>query len=232
MLGGEGSCNRCAMEGEEELVHVLEERMLSDSSVDGCRCRCSPGGCTPFVVRMQEMQLSGDDELQIAANFTAYLKEYGNALQRRHYSAAIRFTTFQALGAAHTCTQKRSHRPREKEKLDAEDIVEIQDEYAELLGILESLVGEFEARAFESYDDAAAADAAADGLDGMITFWNGYWVSRMGEVLSELSRAGEASRCAAEDLGVVWKPQPERELHKKVKWKGWDYHFQRIEEIE
>lgn len=54
----------------------------------------------------------------------------------------------------------------------------------------------------------------------------------MSEVLSELSRAGEASKDAAEDLGVVWDPQTEREMYKKREWKGWDYYFQKIEEIE
>ncbi|OPB37029.1 hypothetical protein A0O28_0039410 [Trichoderma guizhouense] len=112
----------------------------------------------------------------------------------------------------------------------AEEIAEIQDEYAELLELLESLIEEFETT-FETFDEAT------DGLDSMITFWNGYWVWRMDEVLSELSRAGEASKAAAEDVGVVWDPQPERETHEREPHgrrdrKGWDYYFQQIEEIE
>ncbi|KAK4076279.1 hypothetical protein Trihar35433_2839 [Trichoderma harzianum] len=107
--------------------------------------------------------------------------------------------------------------------MDAEEIAEIQDEYAELLELLESLIEEFETHAFEAFD------AATDKLYSMNTFWNDHWVPRMSEIHSELSRAGEASRIAAEDVGVVWGPEPERESDE---WKGWDYYFQEIEEIE
>ncbi|KAM0247717.1 hypothetical protein ACHAQJ_009748 [Trichoderma viride] len=217
---GEGFSNRNARKGDEKLVRELEERMLLDHSVDSYHCQCSPGGCTPFAVRMKCMQL-GDDERDIATTFTTYLKAYGYALQREHYSAAIRFTTFHALGIAHTCICKEPY--EWWKKFDAEEIAEIQDEYAELLELMESMTEEFEAHACE------ALDAATDELDSMITFWNGYWVRRMSEVLSELSQAHEASKSAAEDLGVIWG-QPERETRRE--WEGWDYYFQRIKEIE
>ncbi|KAL7813628.1 hypothetical protein V8C44DRAFT_51302 [Trichoderma aethiopicum] len=206
-------------EGDEEVAQVLEERMLSCRLVDGCVCRCSLRGCTSFVERIKGLypQTVG---VEIVAKFTAYLKEYGNALQREHYHAAIRFTTFEGLGIAHTCIDRVSW---EKE-LDAEEISEIQDEYAELYEILESLVEEFEEHAFEAFD------AATDGVGSMIAFWNGYWVDRMQQVLSELSRAGEESKPAAEDLGVIWVREP-KELD-MPRWEGWNYYFRMIEEIE
>lgn len=225
-FGAEGLRNRCACEGDEELVRELEERMLMDDSVDKCICRCSLRGCTPFVVRLKHMRLV-DGDIDTAATLTTYLKEYGNKLRREQYYAAIRLITFDALGIAHTC-MCRVEFPRilRIQKLDAEEIEEIQDEYAKLLELLESLIGEFEKHAFETFD------AATDGLDSMINFWNGYWVRRMSEVRSELSRAGEANKMAAEDLGVVWGSRHESEMHEKPKWEGWDYYFQRIEEIE
>ncbi|PTB63178.1 hypothetical protein BBK36DRAFT_1171978 [Trichoderma citrinoviride] len=210
ILCGCGAGNRCAEESDEEVARVLEERMLSDRSVDGCHCLCSPGGCTPFVERMKEMGLR-NDELEIAARFTAYLEEYGNALQREHYQAAIRFTTFQALGIAHTCI--RISQPRYVHELVAEEIEDIQHEYAELSELLELLVEEFEAHAFEAFD------AATDGLDSMIAFWDGYWVDRM----------GDASKPAAEELGVVWVPEPDIT---PFEWRGWDFYFRCIEDIE
>ncbi|KAL6805884.1 hypothetical protein J3E68DRAFT_389700 [Trichoderma sp. SZMC 28012] len=215
--------NGYAREGDEELVRELEERMLMDDSVDSCNCRCSPRGCTPFVKRLKRIESTGD-EIDIATILTTYLKEYGNALRREHYCAAIRFTTFDALGIAHTC-RCRPHYERRR-KLDADEIAEIQNEYAELLELLESLIEEFETNALETFD------AATDGLDSMIAFWNGFWVRRMSEVLSELSRAGEASKAAAEDLGVVWGSQHEIKTYGPPKWEGWDYYFQQIEEIE
>ncbi|KAL6830734.1 hypothetical protein J3E69DRAFT_378851 [Trichoderma sp. SZMC 28015] len=127
--------NGYAREGDEELVRELEERMLMDDSVDSCNCRCSPRGCTPFVKRLKRIESTGD-EIDIATILTTYLKEYGNALRREHYCAAIRFTTFDALGIAHTC-RCRPHYERRR-KLDAEEIAEIQNEYAELLELLES----------------------------------------------------------------------------------------------
>ncbi|PTB75034.1 hypothetical protein M440DRAFT_1402596 [Trichoderma longibrachiatum ATCC 18648] len=206
-------------EGDEEVAQVLEERMLSCRLVDGCVCPCSLRGCTPFVERIKGLYPETVG-VEIVAKFTAYLKEYGNALQREHYHAAIRFTTFEGLGIAHTCIDKLSW---EKE-LGAEEISEIQEEYAELYEILESLVEEFEEHAFEAFD------AATDGVGSMIAFWNGYWVDRMQQVLSELSRAGEESKPAAEDLGVVWVREPDK--HSRPRWEGWDHYFRMIEEIE
>ncbi|PTB57555.1 hypothetical protein M431DRAFT_517204 [Trichoderma harzianum CBS 226.95] len=219
-FGAKRPASRRARGGDEKLVRELEERMLMDDSVDSCFCRCSIRGCTPFVVRLKRMRLT-DDTIGIATTYTTYLKEYGNALRREHHYAAIRSITFDALGIAHTCMCRKKFNINPE--LDAEEIAEIQDEYADLLELLESLIEEFETHAFETFDKAT------DGLDSMITFWNGHWVRRMSEIHSELSRAGEANKTAAEDVGVVWEPQPERETHE---WKGWDYYFQQIEEIE
>ncbi|QYS94435.1 hypothetical protein H0G86_001765 [Trichoderma simmonsii] len=224
MTGSKWLRNGWALEDDEEPVRELEERMLMDDSVDNCFCRCSLQGCTPFVTRLEFMRIIVC-KIDLATTFTTYLKEYGNTLRREHYYAAIRFITFDALGIAHTC-MCRAKSYEKPPKMDAEEIAEIQDEYAELLELLESLIEEFETHAFETFD------AATDGLDTMITFWNGYWVQRMNEVLSELSRAGEASNAAAEDLGVVWGPQTEREMYKKHVLKGWDYYFRKIDEIE
>ncbi|KAH0489824.1 hypothetical protein TgHK011_001321 [Trichoderma gracile] len=161
-------------------------------------------------------------ELKVAAKFTTCLKEYGSALQWEHYHAAIRFTTFKALGIAHTCLGRY---PGAKE-LEAAEIAEIQYEDAELLEILELLVEEFEEHAFK------VIDAAADVADSMITFWNGYWVDRMHQVLSELSRADDEGKLAAQDLGVSWTGEPDEEVSRTPVWKGWDYYFRQIEEIE
>ncbi|ETR99802.1 hypothetical protein M419DRAFT_25941 [Trichoderma reesei RUT C-30] len=161
-------------------------------------------------------------EVEVAAKFTTYLKKYGNALQREHWHAAIRLTTFQSLGIKHTCLTRR---PRERE-LEAEEIAEIQDEDAELLEILESLVEEFEEHAFE------AIDAATDRVDRMIAFWNGYWADRMHQVLSELSRADDESKLAAEHLGVSWTAETDEEASESSELEEWDYYFRKIEEIE
>lgn len=225
ILGREGPRNICARDGDEELVRELEERMLLDNSVDSCHCRCSPGGCTPFVVRMKYMGLE-DSELDIATTITAYFQEHGSALRKEHWFAAIRFITFQALDIAHIC-----HCGRENmwgSKLDTEDIAEIHDEYAEVLEVLESLTEEFEAHVCEIFD------AATDGLDSLTTFWSGYWARRMSHVLSELSEVGEASKSAAEHLGVIWGPEPEKEICVEPSWEseGWGHYFTKIEEIE
>lgn len=210
--------------GDEEVARVLEERMLSCHSVDGCVCPCSLGGCTPFVERLKRKPYEPlQDAREVVNSFTTYLKKYGNALQREHYHAAIRVTTFEALGIAHTCIQRCVYES-ELDELDEEEVAEIHDEYAELLEILESLVLEFEEHAFEVFD------AATDGVGSMIAFWNGYWVDRMQQVLSELSRAGEESKPAAEHLGVLWVRGSEK--HNRSRWEGWDRYFRMIEEIE
>ncbi|EHK26384.1 uncharacterized protein TRIVIDRAFT_215271 [Trichoderma virens Gv29-8] len=138
--------------------------MLLDDLLDSCHCRCSPGDCTPFMAGMKHMQLC-NSQLGIATTFTECLKEYGNAFQRKHYYAAIGFTTFQALGVARTCICK--GRYWTEPTFDADEIVEIPDEYSELLKLLESSIEEFESHAFEIFE------AATDGFDSIVTFWNG-----------------------------------------------------------
>jgi hypothetical protein len=210
-------------QGNREVARILEERILSDRSIDRCDCRCSLRGCTPFVERLKRiLNWYRKSEVEVAAKFTTYLKKYGNALQREHWHAAIRLTTFQSLGIKHTCLTRR---PRERE-LEAEEIAEIQDEDAELLEILESLVEEFEEHAFE------AIDAATDRVDRMIAFWNGYWADRMHQVLSELSRADDESKLAAEHLGVSWTAETDEEASESSELEEWDYYFRKIEEIE
>lgn len=73
VLSDKETGNTRVCDDDEELVCELEEHMLFDDSVDSCRCRCSPGGCTPFVVRMKVMGLLGN-ELDIATTITAYLR--------------------------------------------------------------------------------------------------------------------------------------------------------------
>ena len=118
----------------------------------------------------------------------------------------IRFQTFQILELKHTCCRghckvDHSYQGYERpggwqtengpEELDSEEIDEIQDEDREGLQVLESLLQEFEEHL---------------GKQDIIQFIDGYWSSRMNQVLEKRDRA-KVDNQRLRQIGVI--PQPD-----------------------
>lgn len=90
---------------------------------------------------------------------------------------SIRFMTFTRMKLRHTCCYA-PHGDSLLQDMDKEEVNEIRDEERELLAQLEELVAEFE----EKYDGLGQP---------LVTFLEGYWMTRMEEVLSQEGEPGE-----------------------------------------
>lgn len=177
---------------------------------DKCRCACSPGGCTPFV-RFLQAALGP----RYNASALGQMQQLPEILTKTHASittaqvrSAIRLATFEMLGIRHTCCHPNwrwKYRPSE---ISYEELHELRQEDCSLVDRLEYLIDEFEVELEHMRQERY--------VNKNVSFWNGYWLPRMEQVLESIESDGidEVDRAAAEDIGVVW--------HKKESGKNKD----------
>lgn len=188
-----------------ELTQHLSQRDIHDA----CRCKCSSGGCSPFVWFLRRL---GDIDAGflchhqtdylggLALVFRDFMDKIKPIVTDVQFRAAIRFGTFQALEIRHTCCHDR--RNNELKALAEDEIDELEEEDAHLLGILEDLVTEF---------DNMLPPNHGHGLP-LVSFWDEHWLPRMRAVQKALNgdQLDEAQKRKAEDIGVVWEcPEPQ-----------------------
>lgn len=176
---------------------------------DGCRCACSPGGCTPFVRFLQSAvhysRVSSNLQKPIAS-VLLFAKEFTQVLTNTHTSittvrmqSAVRLASFEVLDIRHTCGCRHDdpskwervlHAPAENEEVD-----ELLQEDRFLVDILEDLVRDFDVE----------LESIRQGPD-LTSFWDGFWVPRMEETLKSIESADMEGpdKVAAEDVGVIW----------------------------
>ncbi|KAH6628338.1 hypothetical protein F5144DRAFT_578734 [Chaetomium tenue] len=209
-------------------IHEVNAAVLPAAIADNCRCNCSPGGCTPLSSLLKgfpdlgtciftfghrrEFSREQSYMTQAAADFTTYLELFGVDFEVRHHTAALRYVTFTVLGIPHTCCDPYESRwlsdmseemSEEMSEQMSED--EDEDEHAYEFGLLEKLLGEFEAEVIVILQDSNR------GVADIIRFWNRTWVSRMRDVLNHLNGngLGDDERKGAEEVGVKWDlPRP------------------------
>ncbi|KAM0814100.1 putative Fungal N-terminal domain-containing protein [Seiridium cardinale] len=186
----------------------LHSIVPSQTPVDECQCNCSQQGCTPSLLMLKGVLRWAFYERVslprlIDYYFSRYLRFFWSDLGPVHLMEAVRCLTFCALEIKHTC----SHQPDiwsynfwERERKSEEEIEHIQDEEAEVICLLEQLICEFE----EKIDNILENDSAEP--DGIIAFWNGYWLDRMQEEIEKLAgnNVPDDQRRGAEELGVKW----------------------------
>lgn len=169
---------------------------------DRCRCACSPGGCTPFARYLQAA--FGSRNINSASGLIEQLPkimEYSHtSVTKVQMRAAVRYATFHMLGIRHTCCHDDSGQKfdghQENEELD-----ELRQEDCFLVTLLEDLAAEFELELEKSSQKRV--------LYKRVSFWHGYWLPRMQQVLESIESA-EIEACdkvAAEEIGVVWQNQ-------------------------
>lgn len=176
-------------------------RTLSTRDVrDDCHCRCSPGGCSPFIWFLRSNTDPGylhavPDEhgVYIAEKFPPFLFKWKPIITVEQLRSAIRYLTFEALGIRHTCY----HDYFQVDKPTLDEIEELMSEDGPLLELLEDLVNEFELK-------LKSAITEEDPLG--LTFWQTQWSARMKEVLAKLNeyRMDEGELLSAQQLGVTW----------------------------
>ncbi|KAH7216090.1 hypothetical protein DER44DRAFT_170006 [Fusarium oxysporum] len=204
---------------DSHLSIAAVEVVFSETVVDGCRCWCSPRGCTPLVKLLEgmswwnrpsfgaEQDLSRETERLIIDLLSAHLGKTSD--YQWVYAAITRYYTFARLGLRHVCCSiiNKSSGP-----LPEEELQEIEEEDSSLLGLFESLVTEFE--------DGRCHDMS---LEEFFEWMHMNWAPRMQEVREELASkrlTGQELR-DAESIGVVWEvhgPQPMRKRPDLPRW--------------
>ncbi|RYO81223.1 hypothetical protein DL766_002503 [Monosporascus sp. MC13-8B] len=158
--------------------------------------------------------------------FTEYIQHFGSDMEVQQHRESIRFITFEGLGLQHTCCDAGVDRVAID---DPQDIQDIEEEQAALLGILEDLVQEFEAKVI-----GILKEGTTDTIAALREFWTGYWCDRMEEVLKGLNGRdiSHEERIGAEAIGVRWDDESSQKLvAEKEDKRDINYWYRRIEEI-
>lgn len=194
------------VEAFSEQARCLHRQVLSNALPDCCNCACSTAGCMPYtmmvkypVTKARRYSYYSNIEvrkaiLQMSQALAQYLDidQPSLAWLRREM---IRFNTFERLELRHTCCEMDYFYDRDYaneviyEPYDDEEIHEINNEQAEQLERLESLLIEFQTE----YDKSAST---------FCEFLEGYWTDRMNEVTSE---KGPIDDEALRDMGIVMR---------------------------
>ena len=176
-------------------------RTLSTRDVrDDCDCRCSPGGCSPFIWFLRSNTDPGyllavpfEHGIYIADKFPIFLHIWKPIVTLEQLRSAIRYLTFEALGIRHTC----SHDYTQVDKPALDEIEELRSEDGPLLELLEDLVEGFEL-------ELQSVITEEDPLG--FPFWETHWPRRIKAVLAKLNeyRMDGGELLSAQQLGVIW----------------------------
>ncbi|KAL2021014.1 hypothetical protein VTK56DRAFT_7669 [Thermocarpiscus australiensis] len=214
--------------GGRAWIDGLNASQLATGMTDKCRCKCSPGGCTPMAYLLKGMFSSFDTFPDLASvrdvvdALARYLGWFGAGFTPRHHSTVLRFMTYTALGIPHTCCnpfhfslwgeQPTTTPTTTTAAGGGVDEHEFEDEHEYELSLLDELMDDFESEA------GAVLQDADRGLAGIIHFWRHSWLSRIGEVRRHLdgSCLSDGERRAAEAIGVIWD-QPQHETGRGLK---------------
>lgn len=184
---------------KQAVVEFGKSIFLLPSVRDECFCACSPGGCTAMSVLLQH-----------AVNFFSYSKIEEPSFWFRELIQfflwwtrgdteigweVIRFLTFDALGLKHSCCIKSTYffGCFKFESREEEEIREILDEEKSGIIELEKLLDELKIK----FDEL--------GLPVM-EFLEGYWHTRMIEVLSHRDPYDEEHIMESRRIGITLEP--------------------------
>lgn len=198
-------------------IHQIINVLSTHDVRDDCHCRCSPGGCSPFVWFLRsnilmsfELHDPSDDHKQelIIGSFPCFLDEWKPKVTVEQLRSAVRYLTFEMLGIRHTC----SHDYAQADKPTADEIEELMSEDVSLLELLEELVENFDSK-LQSFI------TEKDPLG--LRFWYRYWPQRMEEIMTDLEedRMGEDELLATQQLGVTWHQLEESPEDCQIPWR-------------
>lgn len=182
-------------------VRQLLMQVVNTKTMDDCVCACSLGGCCAITAMLRYIPFSmvfptssAMDESRIGfALWLVELLDITNEGWKFVVANIIQFLTFQRLELTHTCCKYNRHTAL-FDIFDDDDRTEIQEEESEGLAQLASLMSEFE----HVYVDQGVLPSR---------FLEGYWTTRMDEVMSKNGdRMDEGEVRQIRELGVVLKP--------------------------
>ncbi|KAK3492158.1 uncharacterized protein B0T23DRAFT_315761 [Neurospora hispaniola] len=183
--------------GLRPAAQEVARRLCSKPATDNCLCTCSPNGCTPFLILLRNLILTSSHISQCTSSRPEdYAYEFRNVRTILYendgfvcqydgqFHEALRLFTFITLGIRHTCCEKDGYH-------NDDDAKEIREEDSERVGILETLMEQWEDVRFKSADE----------------FWRflkGGWVIRLNEVFEDMRRMdqSEEHKVQRQSLGV------------------------------
>ncbi|KAK7941450.1 uncharacterized protein PG986_013837 [Apiospora aurea] len=209
---------------EMEAARALNARFLHLEWADRCICKCSTDACTLYAHQLKALfkfvyDKSGEETCTIVVR---YFGRGFSAVPDGFDKATIRYLTFRALGATHTCCSRRGG------PLDAEAAEDVKEEERVVLEVHERLVSDFE-REF-----SATVETLPLNIGQFESFWRGYWRPRIEEEVAGLERDDlpQDVKRGAEEVGVIWdvpKPAPSRKP--PVNKRTWEYWFAELDKI-
>ena len=110
-------------------------RLCGTSCHDGCRCACSPQGCTPTSVLLRRASQSWYEKEDLFSSWCRLVDLSPDAIETCCFEFA-RVETFERLGITHVCCEIK--RWRVSEPMLQDTIEEIQDEESEMIDQLEA----------------------------------------------------------------------------------------------
>lgn len=181
----------------------LTQKLSHRDPRDSCRCACSNAGCTPFVRFLQAALRAYSDfnHIDSVSEFIGrlpiILKETHTNVTKVQMRSAVRYVTFETLGIRHTCCHADPYITYKTRRPD-EELDELRQEDHFLVARLENLVAEFEVELDQMGRERY--------VNRRVSFWQGYWLPRMQQVLDFIEGAGieDPEKAAAEEIGVVW----------------------------
>ena len=195
-----------------EPLITFERLLVENECHDDCYCACSSGGCAPFTSLLKAMSKREGLYERIPKESSRRRRLLLQQLESPGHPASsapmlsnivekvIRFETFEALDLNHTCCEFDFYKP--SRRYTPEEVQEVHEEWEELLSKHEDLVSEF-CHKFQE-------------LGGTLTsFLEGYWQTRMDEVLKEEKPYSEEDIQRLREIGVVLE-QVSEETEKDV----------------
>ena len=191
---------------DNEPLMNFEGLLIKSGCHDDCHCACSSGGCAPFTILLKAMNRRGGfrnvtpkelsrrrrlllQQLELPGHPASSAPMLSNIVEK-----VIRFETFEALQLNHTCCEFNFYSP--SRRYTPEEVHEVHDEWEELLSKHEDLVSEF-CHKFQE-------------LGGTLTsFLEGYWQTRMDEVLKEEKPYSEEEKRKLREIGVILEEVPD-----------------------
>ena len=185
--------------------------IVNNETRDACKCACSLAGCqannilvktilsTSFTFAFIFFRNLPFEDIFRMAIWPVPAAKANDFISETTFVGIIRALTFRVLGLTHTCCRESDDSYFELQLTpfeDEDDISEIHDEEREDLQLLEDLLLEFEQHRRESPSSYRK-------------FLNGYWSSRMREVLSEQSTLDEMSDEESLDENELRKTEAE-----------------------
>jgi hypothetical protein len=185
---------------EMELRYLLTE-VVDERTPDDCRCACSLDCCRAITAMLKEIaRVCSKKPGRALYDYTIWLVnllDIANDGWSFFSANIIRFLTFERLELTHTCCAWQGRLNNYFAIFNDNDRIEIQEEESVDLNELVKLMLEFR-------------HAYADLSVPLPEFLQGYWMTRMDEVMSGEEAMNEDEARRIRELGVTWEP---REQH-------------------